>query len=207
MCAVRNKSSWAYVFIVTFYMDCFGLWNPNELITTDPAKDGTTTMLGWNDLLQHLSTVGKSKKNACRALHRLVEGSGVTLNLPLDPVHCRVRRLKPVRVCEAWWPTLSMHEWCSYVLEHYPRVLLAGHTLDHCGWQRDFKNFWDLYKSIDPGHPVYESGHDTRYLIPYAFHGDEGRGRGKVPFLVFAMQPIISHRGMSHCNDSTYLDI
>ena len=159
---------------------------------------------GWNDLLSRLSSVGNSKKHACQRLHRLVEGAGVTLHLPLEAVHCRIRRLKPVRICDAWWPTLSMESWASHILENYPKILLAGHVLeDRLGWQRDFKHFWDTYKSIDPHHPVFASDMDYRYLIPYCFHGDEGRGKGKSPFLVFSFQPIISHLGLNYCNDST----
>ena len=128
----------------------------------------------------------------------------MTLHLPLEAVHCRIRRLKPVRICDAWWPTLSMESWASHILENYPKILLAGHVLeDRLGWQRDFKYFWDTYKSIDPHHPVFASDMDYRYLIPYCFHGDEGRGKGKSPFLVFSFQPIISHLGLNYCNDST----
>ena len=165
----------------------------------------STTLLGWNDLLTSLAGVGKSKHNACRTLHRLVEGAGVTLKLALDPVHITIRRLKPVRICEAWWPTLTMHSWVTYLFENHPKILLAGRILEDRSYQGEFQKFWEMYRRIEPMHPVYESGFDTRYLIPYAFHGDEGRGKGKIPFMVFSFQPLISHLGSSHCNDSTQL--
>lgn len=158
-------------------------------------------------MLTRLASVGKSKKHACRTLHALVEGTGVTLKLPFEPVLITIRRLKPVRICEAWWPTFSMQAWASYLLEHYPKILLAGHFLQDRGWQKTFRRFWETYRRIDPNHPVFQSGYDTHFMVPYAFHGDEGRGRGKVPFLVFSFQPVVSHRGLGHCNDSTSLNL
>lgn len=158
-------------------------------------------------MLSRLALVGKSKKHACRVLHSLVEGTGVTLKLQFEPVLITLRRLKPVRVCQAWWPTFSMQAWASHLLEHHPKILLAGHSLQDRGWQRIFRRFWKTYRTIDPTHPVFQSGYDTSFLAPYAFHGDEGRGRGKVPFLVFSWQPVVSHLGLGHCNDSTCLNL
>ncbi len=158
-------------------------------------------------MLGKLSAVGNSKKNACRALHRLVESTGVTLKLPIEPVHCTIRRVKPVRICQAWWPTISMKSWVMHLLENYPKVLLAGHVLEDHGWKKDFYKFWEQYKSIEPSHPIYQGNIDWRFAVPYAFHGDEGRGKGKVPFLCISFQPIISHLGLGHCNDSTYFGL
>ena len=44
---------------------------------------------------------------------------------------------------------------------------------------------------------------DTRYVVPYCFHGDEGRGSGRVPFLVLSWQPIVGLKGLDQCNDSS----
>ena len=158
---------------------------------------------GWNDLLTRLSGVSKSKRNACRALHSLVERAGVTLPIPLDAISITIRRYKPLRICDAWWPMLNMHSWVSYLFEHRPQVLLGGHLCEDISGQKNFERFWECYRSIESDHPFYGSGLSPKFCIPYAFHGDEGRGRGHVPFLCISFQPLISHLGMGHCNDST----
>lgn len=53
-------------------------------------------LLGWHDLLERISRVGMTKKNACRAIHRLIESEGVSLPLKFDAVQITVKRLKPL---------------------------------------------------------------------------------------------------------------
>lgn len=156
-------------------------------------------------MLQKLSSIHnpKNQKNACRALHRLVEHAGVTLPLSIDAVQITIKRLKPLGEFKAWWPFISMKTWASYLLEHYPGMLLAGFSLSNPRWSQTMRKFWKQYQSVDPSHSIYSSDYSWDTLIPYCFHGDEGRGSGKVPFLVMSWQPILSHRGMDECNDSS----
>ena len=148
--------------------------------------------------------VAKSQKNACRALHRLVEYAGVTLPLQITTVSIVVKRVKPLGTQRVWWPMLTMQEWATYLLQDYPKILLGGHCLDDVtAWEGMFATFWSNYKVVDGSHPVFRSDRPLQHCIPYAFHGDEGRGRGHVPFLVISFQPLISHLGLGDCNDST----
>ena len=59
-----------------------------------------SVILGWYDLLEKISAVHKSQKNACRALHRLVEEAGVSL----PAVLITIKRRRPLGEFEAWWP-------------------------------------------------------------------------------------------------------
>lgn len=99
-----------------------------------------------------------------------------------------------------------MKEWATHLLENYSRIFLGGwHIGQEEEWQHMLAGFWEKFKDIEPSHPVFASGYDTKFLIPYAFHGDEGRGYCHVPFMVVSWQPVISHRGMQECNDSSHL--
>ena len=68
-------------------------------------------------------------------------------------------------------------------------------------------DFWEGYKETDPDHPVYESGQDLSTHVPYMIHGDEGRGKGKVPILVESIQPLISYLGIGRTNQSGQLGL
>ena len=139
-------------------------------------------------------------------MHRLVEAHGVALPLRLDAALIRVKRRKPLGEYEAWWPFVTMQTWCHFLLLDYPHMLLAGHDLaDSEAWQSDFREFWDKYRNVNPSHPIYSSDLDLGHCCPYAFHGDEGRGSARDPFLVCSFQPILSHLGLSFCNDSSCL--
>lgn len=137
-------------------------------------------------------------------LHAIAEKSGVTLPVKMDAVQITIRKLKPLGEYKVFWPFVPMKSWAALLLKDHPRVLLGGHQLWEVEkWQATFSKFWSLYESCDGDHPVFESGLDKRYVVPYMLHGDEGRGLSKTPYLVTSWQPIISHLGMGSCNDST----
>lgn len=149
-----------------------------------------------------LSSLQKTKKNACRALHKLVESNGLALPLPMDVVEITLKRVKPLTTYQAWWPFLTMESWALYLLSHHPWVLCAGHELGSDKAQADLYQFWSMYQSVDPQHPIFSSDCKWTHTVPYCLHGDEGRGRARVPFLVLSWQPLVGHMGMNRLNDS-----
>lgn len=160
---------------------------------------------GARDLLHWLSRVHKTAGNACRDLHRILHRTkGVLLPLPIDVCSVRIRRRRPLRRYVVWWPILKMNSWVSYFVKQKPQMLLGGyHTNDVMQWQNMFQSFWQTYLAYNPAHPVFSSGFDLRGCVPFAIHGDEGRGLGKKQFMVVSWQTLISHRGPMVCNDST----
>ena len=53
------------------------------------------------------------------------------------------------------------------------------------------------------------NGHDappSNCTVPLYIHGDEGRGKYKLPIMVESIQPCISFRGTSHKNSSGSFD-
>ena len=167
-----------------------------------------SSWLGWYDLLEKLASVKKCQKTACRTLHALIRNAGMCSPIDLDTAEITIKRLKPLGVFRAYWPFLRMQTWTLHLLEQYPEILLAGCKLfEEASWGMLFHSFWSKYRSIDPTHDLFRTAYDWKTCIPYCFHGDEGRGTGKVPFLVLSFQPIISHKGMDICNDSSYFGV
>lgn len=159
---------------------------------------------GWYDKLEKLSRIHRNKKNACRALHRLVESCGVTLPLKFDAVQIVVKRRKPVvHQVYAWWPVIPMRAWATYLLGNYPGYLLAGCSLKGEAWQSVMHRFWDQYRISDPQHQIFESEFNLKFVVPYCIHGDEGRGHSREPFLVLSWQPLVGFKGLEELNDSS----
>lgn len=125
--------------------------------------------------------------------------------IPLQVMKIPIRRVKPVRIIEVWWPMLKIHDWLSYLLQHKSPVVLGGGTIhEPLSWQPTFTKFWQTYQAINPGHDVYGLEADAwGNVIPLFIHGDEGRGLQKQPWMVLAWQPVISHRGIRETNDSS----
>lgn len=124
-------------------------------------------------------------------------------------VKLRLRLQKPkVRELDLPYPVITLSSWVTYLLKHAPQYALAGYNLE----QRDqftsvFHTFWQRYRSIDPLHPVYVNFAPADYgrIIPFALHGDEGRGVAKIPVLVVAFQFVISVLGVNKTNMSGLL--
>ena len=119
-------------------------------------------------------------------------------------VHIKLR--KPIRIAKVFWPILRMDHWVQYLVAHKPGILLAGHSLQG-NWRQVFETFWAKYKVIDPNHPIYAQKLDVQGCIPIMFHGDEGRGHLKRPYLVIAWQPVVGFCGLSAVNDTSFLGI
>ena len=155
-------------------------------------------------MLHKLAKAGTSRTNVCRNLHTLLKKSGAEYPVAVTTAPTTIRLRKPRPHDEVLqWPVIRISDWARVLLEKNPEYLLGGCKLEHeLGWEMIFSSFWDNFRSINPGHPAYTSGLDLSRLIPYAIHGDEGRGlRGK-PYLVESFQPIISKHGPFVTNES-----
>ena len=149
-----------------------------------------------------------SRTNICRNLHRLLHASGAQFPVALTmvPVTIRLRKPRPHNeVVE--WPMIRISDWARAILSKNPSYLLGGFSLEDAdGWQHQFATFWSCYESIDPTHEVFRTGLDLGRVIPFAHHGDEGRGLRAKPYLVESFQPIIGRNGMFSTHESGYLN-
>ena len=158
-------------------------------------------------MLHKIARAGASRTNICRNLHRLLRTSGAQFPVEVTTVPVTVRLRKPKPHSEVLqWPIIRITDWARAILSRNPAYLLGGLRLeDGLGWQQQFSSFWSSYRSIDPAHPAYSEGLDLSRTIPYALHGDEGRGLRSKPFLVESFQPIIGKNGIFVTNESGYL--
>lgn len=107
------------------------------------------------------------------------------------------------------YPFVSLSSWARYMLEKEPRYFLGGCPYLSASdvYCETLKKFWTTYRGIDPNHPIFTDFNeaDMAFTIPYAIHGDEGRGRNFIPTLVVvAYQMVIPGRGMEHTSTAGY---
>ena len=159
------------------------------------------------DMLHKLAKTGASKTNVCRNLHRLLQKTGVQYPVAVDSVtiHIKLRKPRPHSTV-AQWPVVRMSTWAKALLKDNARYLLGGNNIeDVAACKMVYENFWESYRTVDEHHPVFATGVELGRVVPYALHGDEGRGlRGK-PYLVESWQPIIGVAGPDYTNESSQL--
>ena len=147
----------------------------------------------------------RSRKTACRDITKLIKRTpGTTLNIPIDVCEVQVKLRKPIRGVKVWWPVIRMDSWCQYLLRWKPQLLLGGHAVAG-NWRGLFREFWSNYKLVCGDHPIFSTNWDLGTCVPYHFHGDEGRGQLKRPYMVVSWQVVISHHGPQVCNESSFL--
>ena len=96
-----------------------------------------------------------------------------------------------------------MHDWIRCLLRESAHMILAGHQLsDTAAWKKVFTEFWSSYRLVNEKHVVFRDRLPLECTIPFFFHGDEGRGYCRRPFMVEAFQPVISHKGLCYTNES-----
>ena len=147
---------------------------------------------------------GRSDSHACENLHNLLHKSGHMLRVKFTfvstPVRLAVRGTSKKAMVR--FPLLTLTNWCHNIFGSGGHFLLGGLSLDAASVFGDtLQLFWSRYKMVEPNLPFFqEPGHDLSYCIPYALHGDEGRGAGRTPVMVVSAQPLIVAPDMSVSN-------
>ena len=149
---------------------------------------------------------GRNNGNACRDLHKLLGKSGRTLPLDISGTLLPIRDPRSRQEVEVTWPLLHLSAWAKYEFSQGGQMLLAGHhILQETSWRNELEGFWQRFKLIESNHAVFSAGLDISATIPYMTHGDEGRGRMKLPLLTLSFQGLLSHYGSHRLNTSGYL--
>ncbi|CAE7703995.1 unnamed protein product [Symbiodinium sp. CCMP2456] len=178
----------------------------------DSAKQAseTATLMckfgdGQLDLLYKLSAAGRGCSNTCRNLHRLIHRENMTVPVELSFVETPVRKRWPtIKKVTVAYPVIYPSSWMRYLLQEHSYLVLGGNDIqDSARWQALLSEFWQLHNAYDPKHimngPVTPPATHT---IPLYIHGDEGRGKYKLPIMVEAVQPCISFKGVTFKNSS-----
>ena len=161
--------------------------------------------LGELDLLYKLSAAGRSSAHVCRNLHRLIHREGFTVPVEISFVETPVRKRRPiVKKVTVAYPVIYPSSWINYLLREQSYLLLGGVELcDVRQWQALLSDFWRLYRMYDPDHIMnFPNAPASTHTIPLYLHGDEGRGKYKLPIMVESFQPCISFKGIGFKNSS-----
>ena len=156
-----------------------------------------------------MSAAGRSSPNTCRNLHRLIHREGLTLPVEISFVDTLVCKRRPfVSKQKVHYPVIFPSTWIKFLLKTQSYLLLGGHNLeDERPWQDMLSQFWGLYMGSQPTHVM--SGPDAlpaNRTVPLYIHGDEGRGKYKLPIMVESIQPCISFKGQDYKNSSGSFD-
>ena len=152
-----------------------------------------------------MASASKSRAHVNRNLMHVIKKHGASMSVALDtvPIHVRVFRPK-VKTVKLHWPILPMTSWLEALHRECPQFLYGGHA--SLGAAKGiFREFWARLQPLASSHPIYWSGKDLGSCLPMHWHGDEGRGSRKQPFLVQGFQPIIPWQGLSKTNVSGWL--
>ena len=131
-----------------------------------------------------------STSNAERDAHHFFARKKLTLPIPIRKLGKgrRSKKLDP--------PVLLLRDWMEYIVNKNLVHVLAGLRKPNAARQTAiFTEFWRLFKLASPRHPVYELEArgvlDLGRTMPLVWHGDEGRGRRRKPFLVCSFHSLL----------------
>ena len=151
----------------------------------------------------------KSLKNISRNFHQNLVREKRLLQVKVTMVKLRVLVHRPkVRQMKLDYPFIRLIDWAQYLLQHHSEHVLGGHNIQHVAeYTAMFRQFWRNYYNLDPSHECYvkfKKFADMGSLIPFCIHGDEGRGKAKIPILITAYQFVIGVHGEQHTNMKGY---
>lgn len=161
-------------------------------------------------MLYSIAAAGRSQTNACRNLHSLIHKRGMTLPLKIHTVEIPVRKRKPqVRKVFVHYPVILPSTWAKYLLEKHSMLLLGGHDITaSLSWKAELERFWRAYLRTEGDHCMNRDGAPPQNkTIPLYVHGDEGRGKFRLPIMVQAIQGVLSYKGPEFKNSSGQLTI
>ena len=155
--------------------------------------------------LRDMAQCGKhrSDSHACKNLHALLHRSGYTIPVKVTTVTAPVRLSKrgSSKKAKIQYPVLQLSDWCRCIFKLGGHFLMGGWNLDQAdAFGETLQLFWRRFQCYHPDLPFYAESHDWKYCIPFALHGDEGRGAGKKPIMVISAQPMITLPDMSDAN-------
>ena len=143
----------------------------------------------------------------CRNLHKLIERSCRGLQVPITTTPAPIktsRRGRPLKQRTIDYPLMRPSDWVAAIFKGGGHFFLGGCSLDQLGtFQDTLAKFWADYQKMEPD-VVFEGS--ARFAIPFALHGDEGRGKGRKPIMILSMQPLITSLDMSTSNLSGCLN-
>ncbi|OLP97347.1 Proteoglycan 4 [Symbiodinium microadriaticum] len=100
-----------------------------------------------------------------------------------------------LEVVGVFYPVICPSTWMSFLLKEQSYLILGGIDVkEPHKWQALLCDFWQKYLLMDKAHVMhkYKSEATLSCTVPLYLHGDEGRGKYKLPVMVEAVQGVIS---------------
>ena len=131
----------------------------------------------------------RNPKNGERDCHRLMTNQ-CRLALPLQQHYLDLKDGAPQI------PFLRVRDWMQMMLDHNSSHILCG--LIRPDAKREsaiWKAFWNNWERQEPNHPVFARARagevELERCVPLLVHGDEGRSKNRLPFLVVNVHSIL----------------
>ena len=120
---------------------------------------------------------------------QVLQEAGLTCPIPIDYVDTGNGVLHPIFRVQAYFRVLSLHNKLPLLLGHQANLALV-------------EEYWTRFKAIYPEHPIFEyhKGRE-KFVIPVAFHADEGRTLKKSQVMVANLQPILGGNSSPEYDD------
>ena len=135
------------------------------------------------------------ENNVARNAYRWIRRSGVAWKIPLDVYQYK---------CDDG-SFLDVHyihpkNLLKYLIEKHPVVIFG--TADTRKAQESVGAFWQGYSQFHDTHEAFSCGHPLHEILPFAVHGDEGRGKRRSQTTVFMLESVLGIKGhSSECSD------
>ena len=153
--------------------------------------------------IARLASDDKNYKNAAHKLHNYLHASGKTFPVKISTASITIRRMKRGGgEFTTNYPIIHLSSWLHAVLERGGEFVLGGWTTSQKPqYMSMLGRFWKRYEDVHGSHPILqETERKKMQTIPFAIHGDEGRGLCREPVLVESYQPLIPWSGENCLN-------
>lgn len=123
-------------------------------------------------------------RNPERGVHRMVSKYKLSLPIPMTDV----------KVGEHTIPVLMMSDWAKFLLKMNLWYTLCG--LSKPDPQRSsaiWTKFWERFRAVQPGHPIFSRGINLGNTCGLLLHGDEGRSQRKSALLCISLHSILGY--------------
>ena len=136
-----------------------------------------------------LSRVARcSVRNAERDTHRVLsKRMQLSLPVPLSKLGTSP---------ELCYDSIRLRDWMDFMAnKHCTHILCGLHRPDRTRERAILSAFWSKFREAEADHPIFDLAQrgvlELAQTFPLLYHGDEGRGRRRAPFLVCSWHSVL----------------
>lgn len=144
-----------------------------------------------------MARCGKTKLDSHinRNLQNTIRNEGKIVPVTISTVQTRIRVSKRRRTLSAVsWPVIRLSSWAECIFDYGGHMFLGGRDLDHAdSFAELLADFWAKFQKVDGEFSFLQRVPQSEWskCVPIAIHGDEGRGKQKLPCMVVGIQCLL----------------